>query len=406
MNIKKEQYLSPQSAMQLAVKTAKKGIGRVEPNPPVACVILDKKYKLLSVGWHKAYGADHAEISALKKIKDKKKLKDAHVFVTLEPCHHHGKTAPCSQALAAQPIASLTYGAKDPLTSQKGLNFLKRKGIKIFQSPFYSQELKELIEPFVFANTHKKPFVSLKLASSLDGNIALKQGNSQWITGEKARRHTHLLRARHSAVLAGLNTLLTDNPRLNIRLKPFKNKKNKAVILDPLGKSLAFLLKSRLLKTHSSKDIIICCSQTMKHKLQAGRRIGKASAIQNFKIKFFKTLKQTKQQKRCSTLTKNHQVLDLNEILKHLYQEENIQSLLVEGGAFTISEFLKQKAAQKIFLYTAPFILGEGLKWSGGLAIPDWNHRVSLTAVKQQKLHKDFLLSGSLNFPAESGLIS
>ena len=384
--MKKTKFISPIEAMNLAIQLAKKGIGRVEPNPPVGCVILDKNHNLLSIGYHKKYGGDHAEVEALKKVKNKKKLNGAHVFVTLEPCHHQGQTPPCSHALSKYSIATLTYGAKDLFTRQKGLNYLKqKKAVKIIHSRHYKKELEELISAFQFSTLHKRAFVSLKIASSVDGNIALKKGESQWITGEEARKNAHFLRAQHSAVLIGVNTLLKDNPRLNIRLKSFKNKKNKVVILDPKGESFSFLSKSRLLKTHSAKNVIICCGKNIK----SGSRYLKQLQQKGVRVYFFAV----KSVKNPVKIRSN--IFNLNTALKVLYQEENIQSVLVEGGAFTISEFLKQRSVQKVFLYIAPCILGDGLKWSESIIVSSLNQRISLENVKWDILNKDFLLSAT-----------
>ncbi|MYE07195.1 MAG: riboflavin biosynthesis protein RibD, partial [Oligoflexia bacterium] len=141
---------SPRQAMELALQEAQKGIGWVEPNPPVGCVILDSDYRFLSSGYHEKYGMAHAEVNALKKIRDKKKLKGAHVFVTLEPCHHTGKTPPCSLELVKYPIQSLTYGVEEPFTRKKGLSFLKEKKIKIIHNTDFKKENENLKAPFKF----------------------------------------------------------------------------------------------------------------------------------------------------------------------------------------------------------------------------------------------------------------
>ena len=383
--MKKTITISPSEAMKLAIQSAKKGIGFVEPNPPVGCVILDKNHRLLSVGYHKVYGGNHAEIEALKKVKNKKNLNGAHIFVTLEPCHHQGQTPPCSNRLAKYPIATLTYGAKDPFTQQKGLNYLKRKNIKVLQSSYHRRELEKLIFAFKFSVTYNRAFVSLKIASSVDGNIALKTGDSQWITGKKARKYAHFLRVQHSAVLVGVGTLLKDNPRLNIREKSFKSKENKVVILDPKGESFSFLLKSHLLKVHSAKNVIICYGKDIK----LNSRYFKLLQKRGVKMYSFAV----KDRKSGSIQTS---VFNLSAVLKSLYQKDRIQSVLVEGGAFTVSEFLQQKVAQKIFLYIAPYILGDGLKWSEHLTVPNLNQRVSLKDIKWQNFNEDFLLEAEL----------
>ncbi len=372
--MKENKKLSPKQAMRLALKLAEKGLGWVEPNPPVGCVILDSKYNFLSSGWHERYGGDHAEIQALKKITNKKKLKGARIFVTLEPCHHTGKTPPCSRELAKYQIQSLTYGAEDPFTSKKGLKHLQEKGVRITQTSDFLEETEKLVAPFKFSILHKKAFVSLKTAISLDGMTALKTGESQWITSEKARQHARFLRATHSAVLVGVNTFLKDNPCLDIRLNRFKEKKNKVIILDPKGKSFSALPKSKLFQAHFPDQIIVICSaQTNTFQTNA-----LVSSI-GVKVKFFKTFEN---------------YFPLTDILQHLYQEEGIQSVLVEGGAFCHSQFLKENIAQRLYCYMAPRIIGKGQSWSGEFSIQKLSQSLNLDSVKVSSIGKDFFLEG------------
>ena len=360
--------------MELALQEAKKGLGGVEPNPPVGCVILDSKYQLLASGYHEKYGGDHAEVCTLKKIKNKALLKGAYVFVTLEPCHHQGKTPPCSLALVNYPIQSLTYGAEDPFTQKKGLNYLKEKGVNLVQSFDYQKEMNNLIAPFKFTVLNKKPFVSLKVASSLDGVIALENGKSRWITGEKSREHAHFLRAQHAAILIGVNTLLKDNPRLNIRIDPFKKKKNKVIVLDPEGRSFSFLPESHLLAAHSLEQIIVCCADDIKNTENLdGLTIFKSHVLEE------------KNQKRC---------FDLPALMSDLYEKEKIYSVLVEGGAFCWSQFLKQQVAQKLYLYMAPRIIGEGRRWSEDFMIQNLSQSEVLDSMRIQSIGEDFLLEG------------
>ena len=371
---------SPKQAMHLALQEAKKGIGWVEPNPPVGCVILDSDYNFLSSSYHEKYGMEHAEVNALKKIKDKKNLKGAHIFVTLEPCHHTGKTPPCSQTLANYPIKSLTYGVKDPFTKKGGLDYLRQKGVEVICSPDFQKDLENLVAPFTFSVLNQKSFVSLKVASSLDGIIALENGESKWVTCKKAREHSHFLRASHCAILIGVNTFLKDDPFLNIRIDPFKNKKNKVIILDPEGKSLSFLPKSQLLKAHSPDQVIICCFDNIK-----SNREPKSISNLGVKVIFFKPLNQDVSERK---------YFSLSTLLQHFYQEEKIQSLLVEGGAFCLSQFLKEKAAQKLYLYMAPRIIGKGIHWSEGFTIQNLSQSMNLHSIKCQAIGEDFLLEG------------
>ena len=373
--------------MQLALEEAQKGLGWVEPNPPVGCVVLDSDYQFLSSGYHEKYGGDHAEVNALKKIKDKKLLKDAHIFVTLEPCHHKGKTPPCSLELVRYPIQSLTYGAEEPFTERKGLDFLREKEIKIVHNKDFEKEIENLIAPFKFSFLNKKSFVSLKVASSLDGVVALEKGKSQWITGEPARNHGHFLRATHSAILIGVGTFLTDNPGLDIRVDPFKQKKNKVVILDPEGKSFSFLPKSRLLEVHSPESVTVCCLDQVKRNTWGVNQVS---------VPLLSSSRLEKQEmSEDSRLINKKNIFSLSHLLKVLYQEEKMQSVLVEGGAFCWSEFLKQKTAQKLYLYMAPKIIGKGLRWSKDFTLPKLSDSKSLDSVTFQSIGNDFLIEGS-----------
>ena len=383
-----EMILSPKQAMQLALKEAEKGLGFVEPNPPVGCVVLDSEHRFLSSGFHEKYGGDHAEVSALKKIKDKNKLKGGHVFVTLEPCHHEGKTSPCSLELAKYPIQSLTYGTEDPFTKKQGLDYLLEKGIKVIRSFDFQKELEDLIAPFKFSVLNKKSFVSLKIASSIDGTTALETGESQWITGEASRKHGHFLRARHSAVLIGLNTLLKDNPQLNIRVDPFKEKKNKVVILDPEGKSFSFLLQSNLLKMRSSEDVIVCCLDKVKK-----NKLG----VNQLSLPSPSSFRRRPESKKASEHFESVNIkyrFSLPHLLEILYQDEKIQSVLVEGGAFCWSEFLRQKVAQKLYLYMAPKIMGKGLRWSKDFTLSKLSDSRLLDSITFQHIGDDLLIEG------------
>ncbi len=363
--------LSPKNAMLLAIEEAKKGLGFVEPNPPVACVILDKNHRFLSSGYHKRYGGDHAEVCALKRVKDKRKLKGAHVFVTLEPCGHQGKTPPCSLALTKYSIRSLVYGVKDPVAKGMGLKHLRKKKIGVSRYLGLQDELSALVEMFHFSFLNKRSFVSLKIASSLDGTIALRDGSSRWITEKKAREHAHTLRASHSAILIGCNTLMQDDPRLNIRLNQFKGKKNKIIILDPQGKSLSFLPKSRLLKFHSPEAVFVCCSHERRSHLSSTYA----------QLRFFKLDKRLE-----------HFSFGLLNLLEEFYQKDHIQSILVEGGGITFSQFLKQKMFQKLYLYLAPAVLGAGIKWSEQFHIKDLQQALSVGAVRVKHIGPDLLL--------------
>ncbi len=357
-----------QEAMALAVEEAKKGLGFVEPNPPVGCVILNKKRELLGSGYHHQFGKAHAEIDALKNLK-LRDLKDAHIFVTLEPCAHFGKTPPCALALAKLPIATLTYGRRDPnpRVAGKGVRILKKAGIKT--RILESAATLKLTDMFAYAFENKMAFVTLKIASTLDGQIALKSGESQWISGEDSRRLAHELRARHSAVLVGRHTLETDDPALNVRHPKFKNfrRENKIIIIDPQGLTLSRLNKYKVTQVRSRSSIIVVTSEKIKPNDKFCRHI----AVKG-----------------------THDGLDLQDLKKELFALD-IQSVLVEGGARTINQFITQRAANKLYVFMAPALVGakNGLGWTPNLITKKLAHKIKLQPSAIEPVGDDFLLS-------------
>ncbi len=383
-------------AMLLAIKLAEQGSSFVAPNPMVGAVVLDKKNKLLGFGYHKKYGSHHAEVNALKSIKDKNKLKLSKLFVTLEPCAHFGKTPSCAQMLAKAPVSVVIYGAKDPnpLVSGKGLAILKSAGIKVKKyRGKYLDKIENINEIFFTNIIKKRSFVSLKVASSLDGQIGLKNGESQWISSEVSRNHSNYLRGCHEATLIGVQTLLIDNPKLNIRHKFFnsntntktktQSKKNQIIILDPSGKSLDFLKKSNLLK-HNDPDrvfVVVDKSNSKNKKL-----VSKYCNIIN--------LKDIKSSKSPS------KIICLKSLCEYLNSEFDISSIFVEGGAYTISEFLNQKLGDRLYSYIAPSVIGSkyGRSWSSGFSIKKLDNKISLSSISWQVLGPDILLSGRPNF--------
>ncbi len=367
---------SSKAAMHLSIEEAKKGKGWVSPNPPVGCVILDKNQCFLSSAYHKAYGKHHAEMEALKKIKNKKSLKGAHVYVTLEPCAHYGKTPPCVEALIKYPLSSVHYGQKDcnPKTRGLGIKKLKDKGIATKKYTYFKNSIKDLYEVFNYNKIQQKTFVSLKVATSLDGMIGLQDGSSQWITSQSARDYVSVLRAHNDAVLIGVGTFLEDNPKLNSRKPPFHRKKNKVVILDPSGHSLDLLEKSNLSKVRSLSHIIV----VTKDKPSVGKR----------KMKVI----------RCLWNASKNQ-FDLKKLKSILYLEFGIGSVLVEGGANTFSSFLEQEEAEILYQFLSPCILGgeQGISWSEQLKIADLRKKKVVQLVDHFYKEKDLFLKFSFS---------
>ena len=355
--------LSDKSAMALAIHEAQKGLGFVSPNPPVGCVILDKNKRFLSSGFYPRYGGPHAEKVALDKIKNKKLLDQAQLFVTLEPCAHFGKNPPCVNVLSSYSWKSIHYGREDPnpKTKGKGIQKLKSKGFKLKIFDSFKVQIDRMYEAFSVNMTENRAFFALKIASSLDGVSAFNDGESQWISSQKSRDRVQDLRLGFDAVLIGLNTFLQDNPRLNARLL---KKKNKVVLLDPLGVSIPLIKKSRLAQVRPLKNIYLVTSSKLKTE---------ASCI------------------------RLDQEMDLQALSYKLYQR-GIASVLVEGGLKTFANFLNQKASSRIYQFISPCLLGgvKGRFWAESLYVPNLKHKKKLKNMEILSHAPDILLTGSL----------
>ena len=338
-----------EQAMQLAITEALKGAPFVSPNPKVGCVILSASGDLLSTGYHKKYGEAHAEVEALKNL-GHEQLKDAHVVVTLEPCAHEGKTPSCAKKLATLPIKKVTYGLTDPnpLVGGQGAEILKAAGIEAVEySGPLRPALEETCEEFLWNMRHKKVFVAMKIAQSLDGKIALANGESKWITGPESRQFVHQLRAQYDAVLVGKNTVLVDNPSLDVR-HPQIQKENKVVVLDRSGEILKKMEQLKMFQVHKPENLIVLPS------------------------------------------------LDLEAVLKELYQR-GIRSLMIEGGGQIYSSFLAQNLVQRMHLFTAPIILGQGIGWADHFTLSDMQKKLELKSVKTQLYGQDSYLTGKFS---------
>jgi diaminohydroxyphosphoribosylaminopyrimidine deaminase / 5-amino-6-(5-phosphoribosylamino)uracil reductase len=332
-------------AMRIAITEALKGAPFVSPNPKVGCVILNSQGQLLSTGYHTRFGQAHAEIEALKALSPEQ-LKGAHVIVTLEPCAHVGKTPSCATTLAKLPIKKVTFGLRDPnpLVSGKGAQILVEAGIEVeeYQGDL-KDDLEESCEEFLWNFREKKIFVALKVAQSLDGKIALPSGESKWITGPKSRERVHALRAQYDAVLVGKNTILVDNPSLNIR-HPLIQKDNKVIILDRSGEILKKEDQLKIFKVHKRENIFV------------------------------------------------QPQVELKTILSDLF-DRGLRSILIEGGSRVYSSFLAQGLVQRIHVFTAPVILGQGLGWADRLEVGGMDTKIQLKNIKTEKVGIDAYLT-------------
>jgi diaminohydroxyphosphoribosylaminopyrimidine deaminase/5-amino-6-(5-phosphoribosylamino)uracil reductase len=368
-------------AMRLAIQEAYKGLGRTSPNPLVGCVILDSQYRFLSKGHHVQFGGPHAEVNALHGLNEEQ-LRGAHVFVTLEPCAHEGKTPSCAKALARLPVKEVIFGLIDPnpLVAGQGAEILKAAGLHagIFAEncPTASketlaqiqQELEEVCEHFLYNFREKKVFVSLKVASSLDGQMALQSGESQWITDETSREVAQVLRAAHDAVLVGRGTIERDNPRLTLRHPQFQGLQKKVIVLDTQAKILNDSDQFQLFKEHDPKNLIFVVDPGILKQLPNPLGVTLLPVREN-----------------------------LNEFLTDLWSH-GLRSVYIEGGARVLSSFLSQKAFQRLYVFQSPMILGAkgGKAWSEAVNISSMSGKILLQQQKVIPLGNDVLITGKL----------
>lgn len=370
-----EHRVSPLEAMQMALAEARKGYGFVSPNPAVGCVILDKQFRLLSVGYHHACGQDHAEVDALKKVKDLSHLEGAHVFVTLEPCAHQGRTPSCAKTLAKYPLAKVTYALEDPnpLVAGQGAEIIKRAGIEAELMSELSDQAEELAEIFLHNMRTQRPFVALKVATSLDGQMALISGESQWITNEEARYHSQYLRGCYDSVLIGLGTFLADNPRLNSRHPSFAKKTNQVIVLDSEGQSSAKLPTSSLMEVRPPESVTIVVRQGLRGDWPEGVKVIECPL-------------------------KSDGQFDLTILLESLYKNHH-RSIYVEGGASVFASFLASGLVQRLYQFIAPCVLGArgGLAWTKDFSVAKLSESICLSQTRYEAFGDNILVSGRLS---------
>ncbi len=325
--------------MRRALQLARRGMGAVSPNPMVGAVIV-RAGRIIGEGWHRKFGADHAEIDALKSASGS--VRGAAIYVTLEPCNHWGKTPPCVDTLIEQGIKRVVMASLDPnpLVDGRGAQILKDHGIEVTIGVL-EQAARKLNEVYVYYIRTGLPFITIKYAQSLDGRIATLQGNSRWISSERARRFTHRLRAQHDAVVVGRGTVLMDDPLLTVRL--VKGRNPLRVCLDS---KLRIPLSAQVLRD-DGKTVIVTTAEHGKEKAAAIQKQGKEVLVVQRSVEGRVALRP----------------------LMRALAERGIASILVEGGAEIITSLLREGLANRMVVITAPLILGKGIEAIGDLGI-------------------------------------
>ncbi len=359
-----EQMEESRQYMLRAIELAKKGRGFTAPNPLVGAVIV-KNGRIIGEGYHEKYGMPHAERNAFSSLTES--AEGADLYVTLEPCCHQGQTPPCTDAVIENKIARVFVGSKDPnpQVAGKSLALLREHGIGVIEN-FMQEECEKLNPVFFHYITTGMPYVVLKYAMSADGKIATSTGASQWITGEKARRHVHQLRGTYSAVMVGIGTVLEDNPMLNCRLE--NSHQPLRIIVDS---KLRIPLESKVCRTALEYPTMVVCSSYDERKREALKEKGVSVCI----------------------LPSKDGKVDLRFLMEELAGMK-ISSVMVEGGADLNESLLRSGVVSHVCAYVAPKLIGgkEAKSPVGGLGIQTLDQAAVLTNPKISRFGDDLLL--------------
>jgi len=344
-------------------------MGYVNPNPMVGSVIVNDGV-IVGEGYHPCFGREHAEIAALRNAREK--ARDATLYVNLEPCCHYGKTPPCTDAIIRAGIKRVVVGMVDPnpLVNQKGVEILKQHQIEV-TAGVEESACKELNRAFIKYITTGLPYVTLKIAQSLDGRIATASGNSRWITSHEARVLAHRIRSESDAIIVGIGTVLADDPQLTVRHVSGKNPVR--LILDS---QLRIPLESQLLTDDHVHQTIIATTSTDLSKMDRIKKMGahvwEIKPSENGKIAI--------------------------PILLKKIAQARMSAVMVEGGADVFTSFLKSKMVDRIIFALAPKIIGAGKDAIGDLEILDVDNSIKLVNVRTKKLGPDILVSADVSY--------
>jgi diaminohydroxyphosphoribosylaminopyrimidine deaminase/5-amino-6-(5-phosphoribosylamino)uracil reductase len=352
----------------MALSLARRGTGFVSPNPRVGCVITDysaPKTKAVSCGFHGRYGGPHAETEAIRNAGGS--VRGMTAYVTLEPCCHTGHTPPCCDALISAGIARVVIGMTDPdpRVSGGGTAKLEAAGIEVI-SGVLSEECGHLNRGFIKRVAEGRPWVTIKAAVSMDGNIALKNGESKWITGPEARRKAHLMRAANDVVLVGIGTVMKDDPELSVR-----DSEGRSPIKAVVDKDLEIPVDARVL---NGGGRVIFTEFTA-----SGARGEKILELSKRGVRVIK-----------SRICGGH--IPPGEILKEL-AAMGANYVLIEGGAGLISSFVEAGCADEAAFFTAPKLLGDGVHVTK-FQIPSMNLAAKVKNLRAKTIGADVLLEG------------
>ena len=327
--------------MRRAIKLAKKGGGHVNPNPLVGAVIV-RDGEIIGEGYHECYGQLHAERNAIANAKKRgNSLEGSTIYVTLEPCCHYGKTPPCTEAIIEEKIARVVVGSDDPnpLVSGKGFQMLREKGIEVIPH-FLKEECDAMNHVFFHYIRTGTPYVAMKYAMTMDGKIACYTGDSKWVTGEESRAHVQTLRNHYKGIMAGIGTVLADDPMLNCRIEGGRDPIR--IIADS---HLRIPMDSQLVRTAGQQPLIVTCLPDADEEKAAQLQ---EKGVEVLRIPGVTTADITEEQK---------EVISLPVLMKELGARK-IDGILLEGGGQLNESALQAGIVDRIYCYIAPKIFG------------------------------------------------
>ena len=360
-------YVTDEDYMREALRVAANARGRTSPNPLVGAVIV-RQGRIVASGWHREAGTPHAEIHALRMAGEL--AKGATLYVTLEPCAHYGRTGPCAKAVAEAGIARAVIAMQDPnpLVAGKGIAILQDAGIEV-ECGVLSREAARLNEAFLQWIQTRMPFVAMKTAMSLDGKIATYTGASQWITGEAARLRVHEYRDVYDSILAGIGTVLADDPSLTARLPEGTGRNPARIIADSMARTP---VTARVVTDGAAPTIIAVTEAAPKERVEALRSAGAEIIIAGAGPR-----------------------VDMQFLLKKLGERE-ITSVFVEGGGTVNFSLLQTGLVDKVYAFVAPKLIGgrEAKTPVEGEGFATLDEAVELTRLAAETLGPDVLLTG------------
>ena len=355
--------------MKRALQLARRRKGWTSPNPCVGAVVV-KSGQIVGEAVHPAHGQPHAEPLALAAAGTK--ARGATVYVNLEPCCHVGATPSCADALIAAGVKHVVAAIRDPNPKVSGRGFakLKRAGIAA-DCGLLEVEARRLNQDFIKHVTTGLPFVTLKLAMSLDGKISTRTGESKWITGEQARRHAHRLRHEHDAVMIGINTALADDPELTCRL-PGKHKQPTRIIVDSRAR---LPLEARCISS-SAPTMVAVSERARPAQLRSLSQAG------------------------VETITAGDERVDLTDLMT-LLGERRMTSVLIEGGGTLAAAALEAGIVDKVVLFIAPMLIGgaEAISAIGGVGVKRLTEAWRMTDLRVRRTGEDWMIEGYVHRP-------